>query len=428
MIRVSELIAPLTRVRGIYYGWWLAGLGALINALGPVPLFQGMPVWNPVLRARMGWTKEQLVWAFAMGRIEGGLLGPLEGILVDKLGPRRMVVIGMVILGGGFVLFSLIQELWQLYLVFVMMTLGAAVGTWLPMMTVINQWFIRHRSKAMSVVMEGFAVGGIVVPLAMAWAIGSTDLNEPERFGWRATALVIGLVIIALALPASRLVRNRPEDYGLLPDGDTPVSVAGPTGPHRSPQPGVEEQGYTWQEATRTRAFWLMSVGHACAATAVVTITVHLGLMLDERDFSLQTIGLVVSTYTGAGAVAILVGGYMGDRVPMRFTVFGFGVVQAVGVFVLVLAHSTTMVLLFALIFGVGFGGRNPPTTAIRGAYFGRRAFATITGIGMVPMNVMLLAVPVFAAYVNYNVSFLIVAFVSVFGSSLYLFLGEPNA
>ena len=146
MIRVSELIAPLTRVRGIYYGWWLAGLGALINALGPVPLFQGMPVWNPVLRARMGWTKEQLVSAFAMGRIEGGLLGP-----------RRMVVIGMVILGGGFVLFSLIQELWQLYLVFVMMTLGAAVGTWLPMMTVINQWFIRHRSKAMSVVMEGFA-------------------------------------------------------------------------------------------------------------------------------------------------------------------------------------------------------------------------------------------------------------------------------
>ena len=194
-------------------------------AVGPVPLFSGMTVWNPVLRARMMWTKDQLVWAFALGRIEGGLFGPLEGWLVDNVGPRRMVLFGMLILGAGFVLFSMIQELWHLYAVFVMMTLGAAAGTWMPMMSVVNQWFARRRSTAMAVVMEGFAVGGVIVPLAMAWSIGSTDALEAERFGWRATALGIGVLILCLAVPCSRMVRNKPEDYGLHPDGDPAPAV-----------------------------------------------------------------------------------------------------------------------------------------------------------------------------------------------------------
>ena len=416
----------LKRTRGMYYGWWLAVLGAVVMAAGTVPFFQGMPVWNPVIRARLGWSKSQLVWAFALTRVEGGLMGPLEGFLIDRVGPRRMVLIGCLVLGGGFLLFSQVRELWQLYMVFVMMSLGAAMGTWLPMMTVMNSWFIRKRTMAMSIVQEGFAIGGVVVPPLMAWSIGGTAVEDPERYGWRATAAAIGLIIMALAVPVSRLVRNLPEDMGLRPDGDAEEPEPA-VGAQAGIPPGAE-MDYTWQQAVRTRAFWLISVGHASSSIVIVTVMVHLGLMLDDRGFSLGTIGLVVSTYTGLNAVFVLVGGYVGSRVPMRYALFAFSALQSVGVAVLLMAGDNAgMVFLFAVILGIGFGGRNPLTSAVRGAYFGRRNYATITGMGMVVMNLFLFTAPVAAGYIDYDTAFAGVAVVCVLGSSLFLFLGDPK-
>ena len=419
------------RVRGLFYGWLMAGLGATIMALGTVPLFQGLPVWNPVLRNAFGWSAGQMSWAFAVTRIEGGLLGPLEGLLIEKLGPRRMVFIGMTILGSGFVLFSQMHELWQLFVSFFIMSLGAALGTWLPMMTVMNSWFIQLKTRAMSFVMEGFALGGIVIPLLLAWSIGGIDPNVSERFGWRMTSLVVGLIIIGAAFPLSRLVRNRPEDMGLLPDGASSVapavsSRAGAT------QPEEEEPGYTWQEAIRTNNFWLISFGHSCSSIVIVSVMVHLGLMLDDRGFSLQIISTVIATYTAINAIFIALGGYLGDRYPIRLVAFGFSAIQSFAVITLVMAHDTQMLFIFAILLGIGFGGRTPVTTSIRGVYFGRKAFAAITGISMVPMNLLLFTAPLFVGYMrdftgSYSFPFLIIAVVSFAGSFLFLMLGEPG-
>jgi MFS family permease len=235
-----------------------------------------------------------------------------------------------------------------------------------------------------------------------------------------------------LAFPISRLVRNQPEELGLHPDGGKPTPASAAAGQRGAPQSTAEEPSVTWQEAIRTRAFWLMSIGHACSSIVIVTIMTQLGLMLDDRGFSLQTISLVVSTYTAINAVFILVGGYIGDRVSMRFAVFGFSALQSVAVIVLLLAESIPMVFLFAVILGIGFGGRTPLTTAMRGVYFGRRGFASITGISMVPMNVLLFAAPLFAGYLydfteSYTVPFVTVAMVSSIGSCLFLLLGEPK-
>ena len=426
LTQVREPFNLLKRTRGMYYGWWLAILGAVIMAMGTVPFFQGMPVWNPVIRARMGWTKGQLVWAFALTRVEGGLMGPLEGFLIDRLGPRRMVLFGCLVLGSGFLLFSQVRELWQLYMVFVMMSLGVAMGTWLPMMTVMNSWFIRKRTMAMAIVQEGFAVGGVAIPPLMAWSIGGTAVEDPERYGWRATAAVIGLIILALAVPVSRLVRNRPEDLGLRPDGAAQdPETAG--GARAGTSPGAE-MDYTWQQAIRTRAFWFISIGHASSSIVIVSIMVHLGLMLDDRGFSLGTIGLVVSTYTGVNAVFVLVGGYVGSRVSMKYPLFAFSALQSVAVAVLLLAgDNTRMVFLFAVILGIGFGGRTSLTSAVRGTYFGRKNYATITGMGMVVMNAFLFTAPVVAGYISYDTAFTGVAVVCVLGSSLFLFMGDPK-
>ncbi len=432
MMRAIGLFSPFRRVRGVFYGWWMSVLAAVILGLSIVPLFQGMAIWNPVMRGRFGWTPDQLTWAFAFTRIEGGILGPLEGYLVQRLGSRRMVLIGLLILGTGFLLFSRIHDLWQLYVVFILMSLGVALGTWLPMMTVLNHWFVRQRSRAMGLAMEGWAIGGIVILPLMAWAIGGIEGDQPERFGWRATAATIGVILVLMAIPASRLVRNRPEDYGYLPDGDSPAPSVEKIAPIPASLPVAGEGGMTWQEALRTKTFWLISIGHGASTIIPVAATVHLGLILDDRGISLQTVGWVVAAITAVNAIFIMVGGYIGDRVPIRYAVFWFSSFQSVAVLILVLGKSIPMAFLFAVVLGISSGGRIPLTTAIRGVYFGRRGFAAITGISMVPLNVLLFAAPLFAGYMyrftgSYTTAFIVIAIVSFLGSVLFLLLEDPN-
>ena len=415
-------------MRGVFYGWWLTGVAALILVMGTVPIFQGMPAWFVVLEREFSWSRTQLSLAFSLTRVEGTVMGPVAGYLVDKLGARRMVQIGLPVMGIGFLLFSQVHNLWQFYGAFVVMSMGAGLGTWLPMMTALNHWFQARRSTAMSLAMEGFAVGGILLVPALVWAI---DPEEPDRLGWRLTAAIIGLAVIVLAFPVSQLVRNRPEDYGEVPDGraararlEQSREVGAPR--FRGPE-------YTWQEALRTRSFWLITIGHACSSVVIVTLTVHLGPMLTDRGFSLPTVGWVVATYTGVGAIFTLIGGYIGDRVPIRWALFGFSVIQSAAVVVILFAETAAAVYLFAVVFGVGFGGRTPLTSAIRGVYFGRRAFASITGVSMIPMNIMMLVFPLFAGIMfdlkgSYNIPFGALAAVSFFGAALFLFLKEPQA
>ena len=352
-------------------------------------------------------------------------MGPISGYLIDKLGARRMVVIGLAIAGGGFVIMSQMQHIWHFYAAFVVMSMGVGLGTWMPMMTVLNNWFVRNRSIAMALAMEGFLLGGMVLVPLLAFAIDPDAVGRP---GWRNTALAIGLFLVVVAFPLSRLVRNAPEPYGQYPDDDVAAARA-----RQAATSGAadDEPDYTWQEAVRTKNFWLITMGHACSSIVIVTITVHLGPMLDDRGFSLQTVGWVVGAYTGVAAIFTLISGYIGDRLPIRLALFAFSAVQSGAVLALMLADSQPMVYLFAVLMGIGFGGRNPLTTAIRGVYFGRKAFASITGMSMIPMNVLLLGAPLFAGIMfdatqSYAVPMATVGIVSLAGSTLFLFLGSP--
>ncbi len=413
--------------RGLFYGWTLVGVAAFVMVIGTVPLFQGMTAWFVVLESHFNWSRTQLSIAFSLSRVEGSIMGPISGYLIDRLGSRRMVLIGLVVAGGGFVIMSQMQNIWHFYIAFVVMSMGVGLGTWMPMMTVLNNWFVRNRSTAMALAMEGFLVGGMALVPLLAFVI---DPDVPGRPGWRVTALAIGIFLVVVALPVSRLIRNAPEPYGLFPDGEP---TARPRQSSASSAPDSDEPDFTWQEAVRTSTFWIITMGHACSSIVIVTLTVHLGPMLDDRGFSLQTIGWVVGAYTGVAAVFTLVGGYVGDRLPIRLALFGFSVIQSGSVVVLMFADNLWMAYLFAVLMGIGFGGRNPLTTAIRGVYFGRKAFASITGMSMIPMNVMLLASPLFAGIMfdatqSYTIPMAVVAVVSLAGSSLFLFLGSPEA
>ncbi len=409
--------------RRLFYGWVLVGISAFIMAIGTVPLFQGMSVWFIVLEGQFGWTRTQLSLAFSLTRVEGSIMGPISGYLIDRLGPRRLVMVGLLIAGGGFLLMGRMQELWHFYASFVVISIGAGLGTWMPMMTVLNNWFNRNRSIAMALAMEGFLIGGVLLVPLLAWAI---DPDIPGRVGWRNTASAIGIFIMVVAWPVSRLVRNTPEEYGQHRDGLPPRAETGPVAA------GAEELSYTWQEAVRTKTFWLMTIGHACSSIVIVTLMVHLGPMLHDRGISLQTVSWVLSTYIGVGAAFTLIGGYIGDRVPIRWPIFVFSSIQSGAIALLLLSDDFVMVFVFAVLLGIGFGGRTSLTTAIRGVYFGRKAFASITGVSMIPMNILLLAAPPFAGYMydktdSYMIPMATIAAVNLFGSSLFVFLGPPG-
>ncbi len=413
--------------RRIFYGWTLVGVAAFVMVIGTVPLFQGMTAWFVVLEREFTWSRTQLSIAFSLSRVEGSIMGPVSGYLIDRLGSRRMVLIGLVIAGVGFVFMSRMTNIWHFYAAFVVMSMGVGLGTWMPMMTALNNWFTRNRSTAMALSMEGFLLGGMVLVPLLAFAIDPEAVGRP---GWRNTALAIGLFLIVVAFPLSMLIRNAPEPYGQYPDGDEAAAKA-----RQSATPGAPDNqtDYTWQEAVRTKNFWLITMGHACSSIVIVTITVHLGPMLDDRGFSLQTTGWIVGAYTGVAAIFTLIGGYVGDRLPIRLGLFGFSAVQSGAVLALIMAETAPMAYLFAVLMGIGFGGRNPLTTAIRGVYFGRKAFASITGMSMIPMNILLLAAPLFAGIMfdatqSYTVPMAVVAVVSLGGSTLFLFLGSPQA
>ena len=116
---------------GIFYGWWLVGIASIVMILSIVPFFHTMTAWFVVLERHFGWNRTQLSLAFSLSRVEGGILGPLEGLLIDRLGPRRMVIIGLAILGIGFLMFSRVQELWQFYAAFLTISSANRSTIWM---------------------------------------------------------------------------------------------------------------------------------------------------------------------------------------------------------------------------------------------------------------------------------------------------------
>ena len=434
-MQVRELAHPVRLVRGMFYGWWLAVIGAVIMVIGTVPLFQALSLWMPILQQNFGWTTTQLSWAFTLTRVEGTVMGPIAGWGVDKLGPRKMVVIGLLVFAAGFIFFSRTANLWMFYVSFIVVSLGAGLGSWLPANTALNNWFRARRSTAMSIPMLGFGLGGVVIVPLMAWAMGwdaRTATEIPGRLGWQNTALVVGCVGLVASVPLALLVRNRPEDHGQHPDGIDPETVTD-TGPRQSANGGAVAPDYTWQEAVRSRAFWLITMGHASSSIIIISVMTYLGLVMVERGFNLVQVGLVISVQTAVSTAFMVIGGMVGDRIPIRIAIFAFSFLQSIALTVLLFAQTLPLFFLFSILMGVGFGGRTPLTTSIRGVYFGRSNFARITGISMIPMNIMFIVVVPYIAWMkdtitgSYDIPFATISIVSAIGSFMFLILGNPQ-
>ena len=406
----------------IFYGWWLVGLCVFTMMVVLTPVFHGIGFFFVALERDFKWSRTTLSIPLSLGSAEGALLGPIEGFLTDHLGSRRMVLIGLMMLGAGFVAFSRIDSVLGYYVSFLVIFAGGGLGGFLPFITILNNWFLKHRAKAMGIGMLGVSLGALLAPV-LGYAI--------EAVGWRPVALWMGISIWILAIPISTIVRNRPEDYGLSPDGNPePKSVTTPTSDDWRESRDVDS--FTVSEAIRTSSFWAITAAHGFANLAPTALAVHLVPALTDTGMSLAMAGTVVLTFGVTGALFQVIGGYVGDRVPKTIAFAVFAVIQGLGVLSVALIPTIFGAFIFAFLYGVGFGGRLPVLTALRGEYFGRKNFATIYGISQLPIRLISAVAPIAIGYYfdifrSYRVSFMVIALFSFLSAVLILMAHKPT-
>jgi sugar phosphate permease len=361
----------------VFYGWWMVAAGFGLEFLIGALMFHAYGAYAVLLREEFGWSKTLLSAAFSMARAESGILGPIQGWLTDRFGPRALIRVGMVVFGVGFLLFSRIDGPVGFFLTFFMMAVGTSLGGYLPISVAIVTWFRRRRALALSISGMGMALGGLLTPFVVA---------ALTRFGWRSTALVSGGIVLLAGLLLAQLMRHPPETYGLTPDGAPRPAEAAVARP-------LDARSYTAREAMATRAFWYISLGHAAALLVVSAVMVHMIIHVTERlGYSLQQAGAVVALLTVMQLTGQLTGGWLGDRVSKRWICAGCMLGHAAALMILGLATAFWMVLAFAVLHGLSWGMRGPLMAAIRADYFGSGSFGMISGVSsMVIMFGMML-------------------------------------
>ncbi len=368
--------------RRVYFGWWVSIAGAFNMFLSSGPTFQASSVFFKAIEDEFGWSRALISGVASFGRFGGAMLGPVEGFLTDRFGSGKMVLIGFTLGGVGLIFFSLIQGPVQYYFSFFLLSLGFSMGGFVPSMTAVNAWMVNNRATAMSIVIAGSSIAGLLVPV-IVWGIAT--------YGWRPTVMVIGIVAIAMGPFLASIIGKRPTAEQ-LEQQNAPSSDAG--GVRR---PAVSHD-FTPAEAVKTRAFWAISMTHTLVNLSTGAISAHLFLHLTDGN------GVNLDDATASGVMPILVvtaflfqlgGGILGDRFNKRILVLFSLMIQGASLVILAFADSFVLAAVFAVVWGIGFGIRTPLLHAMRGEYFGRRHFGTILGLSSFPMSVGMMLAPV---------------------------------
>ena len=383
--------------------------------------FNAYGLYVVALSQEFGWSITVLSGGYALLQLFSGLLAPLQGMLLDRFGARRVVAFGVVTFALGLLLLSLTTSLIAYYAALLVIGLGVSLSGYLSLTTAVVPWFERRRALAMSMMAFGGSLGGALVPII---ALSVTN------FGWRATAFTSALVVIALALPFVVLLRREPQRYGLEVDGQVPLRDLKRT-PTVAPAVMPRPTDFTLREALRTRAFWMLGIGHGAALLVVSSVIVHIiPHLTGGLGFSLTASASVLAALTVVTALAQLFGGVLGDRFPKRLISFGAMFMHMLGLLSLVWLPPVPAIALFLVLHGLAWGIRGPLMAAMRADYFGRTHFGAILGASTVVFMVGQLTGPITAGLMadffgDYRLAFTLLALLAGVGS-LAFYLATP--
>ncbi len=386
------------------------------------PTFQASSVLFKAIEDEFGWSRAVVAGVASFGRFGGAMLGPMEGWMTDKFGSAKMVLLGFTMGGLGLIFFARVESIFTYYVAFFILSLGFSIGGFTPSMAAVNSWMPHRRATAMSFVVAGSSAGGFLVP-AIVWGI--------QVHGWRDTVTVIGIVTLVSGPIVARVLRKR------MPD---PISMnrlvrRANRGRRFSDHSGIPAHDFTPSEALRTRAFWGVSITHMLTNFSVGALSAHLFLHLTDENgvhLSAQAAGSILVMQTIVAFAAQLTGGFAGDRVEKRFAITVLALIQAAGLVVLAIAGSYAIAVVFALLWGIGFGGRTPILHAMRGDYFGRKHYGTILGMSAFPMAIGMTVSPVVVGWVfdqqnTYETVLFVLAGAAVMASITILFATRPG-
>lgn len=365
-----------------------------MNGLGGSVHWQGFTVLFIPINQSLGLTNAQTAMPFALSRAENGLMGPITGWLLDRYGVRRLMLIGTIFTGVGYILLAQTSTFWAFVFVYLfVVSVGSSTSFMQASTTAINTWFARRRGIAMSINSAAFRLGGaFMVPLLSVAVL---------RWGWETAALWVGIGMLVLIAPLSILFKRSPESIGLGPDGDPlPKQVSGSDAESNSAEITATDDDWTAKDAIRTRAFWVLALGTVLRMSVHGTIFVHFVPILVWKGETQQTAANLIGLVALISVPLILYFGWLSDRLGRQKLLAGCYISAASSLLLLNVVDGTWPILLAMILFtGTEIGsGLN---WALVGDLFGRKRFATIRGLLSPIYNVALFSMPILAGWIK---------------------------
>jgi MFS family permease len=357
----------------IFYGWRMVGLVTLIRVVGGGLHQFGFTVFFLPISQDLQISRAATSLAFSLSRAEGAIEAPLVGYLIDRYGPRPIVVAAVFLAGVGYILLSWVNSYTSFMVVYLgVICLAFVAGFVHSPMVVANSWFIRQRARAMTVVSAAVPIGGALISPLLAIGVAS--------IGWRWAAFVSGCIFLLVCLPLSFQLKRSPESVGLLPDGEVePVKRRG-NSPADTTTNKYANADFTSHQAMKTWVFWLLVISMTARVTCYSTATVHFIPLMVWKGLSEGAGASLLGAFAFINLVAHFVIGWIADRVNKPKLLAVCHLLPAFSLPPL-LSDSGYWQLWFFTITFTFLDASFPIIWATVGDFFGRRNFATIRGM-----------------------------------------------
>jgi MFS transporter, OFA family, oxalate/formate antiporter len=355
-----------------FYGWWIVGVMFLGGVFNSGLSLWGIGIFIKPMEEELGWSRATIFAAVSLRGVVAGLLSPFVGPLLDtQKGPRLLLLTGSVLLGTSIAALSLVQEVWQYFLLFGVIGAFALLGSaQLVSEVVLPKWFIRRRGRAMALSSMSTPLSGMFMPALLQILISS--------FGWRDAWLILGLAGLVLLVPLALLVRTTPEEMGLYPDGDD-APAARPAG---SPAVAVAgEESLTRAQAVRTSSFWVLLLAMSLFSLHSQGFQQNWLPYFQDQGFSVATGTAAIAFYGIFSTSARLVWGLLAERVYITTLMAVGTTITALTIAILLNATTVFVLFLYIALQGMTLGGQFLLQPLAVANLFGRAHLGAIRGV-----------------------------------------------
>jgi MFS family permease len=410
----------------VFYGWIaLAGAMCVIFVMGGA-FINSFGVFLPVICGEFGWGRAAVAAGLSIGFLAFGLPSPLWGIVITRFGPRINTVLGNLLAVLGLAGMSIVQEIWHVYLCYFTIGLGAGLGGFIASTTIISNWFIKKRSLALGIFMACGGLGGFAFPPLVTALISSV--------GWQISWLVLaGIVFVAAVLIGGiGLIRNRPEDMGLLPDGISGETFVGAETAENGSEGSESRPKWQARQVLRVPTTWLIGAFIAAGSFTLGTVVSHQVAYLRDLGFSPMTAAMTMSLVSISSTIGSLGFGALALKLNIRYLTsvsFGF---QLIALAILLTTEKLAVIYVYAVFLGMGNGAILTALPTFVGAYYGRDRYAQVLGI-VFPFQVIAQATAgtvagaIYDATSAYTTAFAIVVAFSLAGLICALLARKPK-